>query len=180
MKAVINIKIIDRIRRKLFNRDNLICAATFIGTFLFFISIRMFVVDIVQVNGQSMYPTYLGNEILLVDKLDNSFEYGDIIIFKSHDKKNRNYIKRIIGTPNDHIVISNGEVFINDKKLDEEYLSDDCITEGDIDMIVPDGEYYVMGDNRQNSKDSRSLGFIKADDILGKISKTIIKKKTSN
>ena len=79
------------------------------------------------------------------------------------------YIKRIIGSPNERITIKNGQVYINDELLIEPYL-DEVVTYGDTDMVIPDGYYFVMGDNRTDSRDSREekIGVISKDDINGK------------
>ena len=85
----------------------------------------------------------------------------------------RSYIKRVIGLPGDHIYISeNGEVYINDKLLEEPYLVDGLktpITGNYYDIQIPEGYYFVMGDNREGSKDSRELGLIPAEKIEGKV-----------
>ncbi|MEG0578226.1 MAG: signal peptidase I, partial [Bacilli bacterium] len=76
--------------------------------------------------------------------------------------------KRVISLPGEHIVIKDGEVFIDGKKLNENYLHG-VNTDGNIDMIVPQNHIFTMGDNRPNSGDSREIGTINIDDVIGKV-----------
>lgn len=131
----------------------------------------------VLVDGSSMFPTLKGKDYLIVNKLMYKLdkpEREDIIVAKSklldENNKNKKIVKRIIGLPNEHIVIEDGYLYINDKKLEEEYLND-FHTIGNVDIIVPNNEIFVLGDNRSNSMDSRdsSVGTIKISDIVGKV-----------
>lgn len=131
----------------------------------------------VLVDGSSMFPTLRDKDYLIVNKLMYKLdkpEREDIIVAKSklldENNKNKKIVKRIIGLPNEHIVIEDGYVYINDKKLEEEYLND-FHTIGNVDIIVPNNEIFVLGDNRFNSMDSRysSVGTIKISDIVGKV-----------
>lgn len=130
------------------------------------------------VKNYSMSPTLEENDFLIV----NRFLYkrglpkrGDIVVFKSNLKtdtgKEKLLIKRIIALPGDKISILDGQVFINDRKIEENYIAGDY-TEGYIDIIVPEDEVFVMGDNRGNSLDSRDdiLGLVKFNTIMGKAS----------
>ncbi|WP_443082215.1 signal peptidase I [Terrisporobacter sp.] len=130
------------------------------------------------VSGQSMYPTLENKDYLIVNKLAYNRELpnrGDIIVFKTSlidDERNekKNLVKRIIALPGDHLVIEDNEVYINEKLLKEDYLTG-VYTYGDIDMIVPANEIFTMGDNRENSDDSRKdyIGTISLDDIVGEV-----------
>ena len=131
----------------------------------------------VLVDGSSMFPTLKDKDYLIVNKLMYKLdkpEREDIIVVKSklldENNKNKKIVKRIIGLPSDHVVIEDGYVYINDKKLEEEYLND-FQTIGNVDIIVPNNEIFVLGDNRSNSMDSRdsSVGTIKISDIVGKV-----------
>lgn len=136
----------------------------------------------VLVDGSSMFPTLKDKDYLIVNKfmykLDEP-EREDIIVAKSklldENNKNKKIVKIIIGLPNDHVVIKDGYVYVNDKKLDEEYL-DNFYTMGNIDIIVPNDEIFVLGDNRSNSRDSRdsSIGTIEISDIIGKVAIRIL------
>lgn len=130
------------------------------------------------VQGSSMYPTLQEKDYLIINRVaynSKAPEKGDIIVFKTNllqdNGKKKDLVKRVIALPGDHIKISNNEVYINGKLLDEDYLSQTVITEGDIDTTIPEGYIFVMGDNRQNSMDSRDqeVGLVSMDDIMGKV-----------
>lgn len=145
------------------------------------VTVSIFVQPIL-VDGSSMFPTLKDKDYLIVNKfmykLDEP-EREDIIVAKSklldENNKNKKIVKRIIGLSNDHVVIKDGYVYVNDKKLDEEYL-DNFYTMGNIDIIVPNDEIFVLGDNRSNSRDSRdsSIGTIEISDIIGKVAIRIL------
>ena len=137
-----------------------------------------FIVQPTMVSGQSMYPTLANNDYLFINKLayesDNP-KRGDIIVFKtelidSKSSKKKKLVKRVIALPGEHIVIKNNEVYINGELFNENYI-ENVYTSGDIDMIVPKNNVFVMGDNRANSWDSRSIeiGTISLNDIVGKV-----------
>ena len=135
--------------------------------------LRAYVFDITKVIGSSMEPNLNNGDNLFTTKVNYYFEdpeRGDIVIIDAPDKNNEYYVKRIIGLPNEEIKIQNGLVYIDGVLLDEEYLDSIGITSGDIHMIIEDGAYFVMGDNRGNSHDSRddSVGTILKDQIRGK------------
>jgi len=118
------------------------------------------------VSGESMNHTLQNADYLIMNKMaysgDSTPEYGDIVVFnggKDH------LIKRIIGKPGDNIVIESGEVYRNGEKLKEPYI--DEATPGELDVIVTDGAYFVLGDNRDNSMDSRTIGAIPEEYITG-------------
>jgi len=94
-------------------------------------------------------------------------ERGDVIVFRYPRDPSRDFIKRVIAVPGDTVSIHDGQVTVNGKLLEEEYL--DETTRGDLDnTVVPDGSYFVLGDNRSNSSDSRSWGFVPEENIIGK------------
>jgi len=133
--------------------------------------VRIYVFDITQVDGLSMYPTLNNKDDLLHIKITYLFsepQRGDIVVFDAPDEAGEDYVKRIIGLPNEKITINRGMVYINGKLLDEPYL-DGVYTEGDINTVIPDGFYFVMGDNREISRDSRydEVGLISIDSIHG-------------
>ena len=135
--------------------------------------IRAYVFDITKVEGLSMYPTLADNDNLITSKITyllSEPERGDIIVFDAPDTAGEDYVKRIIGLPNEEITIERGMVYINGELLDEPYLNG-VYTEGDIKMVIPDGFYFVMGDNRDISRDSRisDVGVISIDQIHGKV-----------
>ena len=118
--------------------------------------------------GSSMEPNIKDGDILLLNKFKYRFldiKRGDIIAFSHEDT---NYmVKRVIGLPGETLEYKNQELYINDKKVEEDYLDDDVVME-DIDKVtIPSDSYYVLGDNRAHSTDSREFGFIKKNQILG-------------
>ena len=152
--------------------------------FLFAWGIRFFLLTPVVVDGASMMPTFEDGDKVVVDKIGPRLtEYNrfDVIVFEVD--KDVNYIKRIIGIPGDHISYENDELFINKKRYDEPYLetykkelqdngtlTEDFTLEQYLDeIVVPDGFFFVLGDNRRNSTDSRDprVGFVSSDKVLG-------------
>lgn len=125
----------------------------------------------VIVHGSSMEPNLQDGDYLLVSKQADTFnepERGEIVIFPVEDE-NKLYIKRVIGLPGDVISIHDGSVYINGVEDEREYTLDGY-TNGDIeDIVVPDGEVFVLGDNRLNSIDSREIGTQEIDDVKGKV-----------
>ena len=116
-----------------------------------------------------MTPTLYNGEILLLKKYDKKLERFDIVVLNYEDDK---LIKRIIGLPGEHVYYKDSNLYINDEKLEEEFLPDNLKFD-DFDnvligkSIIPDNSYLVLGDNRNNSTDSRIIGFIDKEDILG-------------
>lgn len=136
---------------------------------LFFISFMP-----VKVIGHSMENTIKEGDIYIVNKLEYLFknpEYKDIVLIKSYKNNEQYYIiKRVIGVPGDIIVIEDNKVYVNDELLIEEYIKDDInLTKKRIEIKLED-EIFVMGDNRAQSRDSRSkmVGAINVDRVVGK------------
>lgn len=144
----------------------------------FFLVVYVFFFRPFQVSGQSMFPTFHDKEYVLTNLIIMQFENpkrGDVIVFKSPTDEEKDFIKRVIGVPNDTVAVRGGRVYVNDLQLDEsKYLSTDVYTatgsfmrEGQ-HVIVPEDQYFVVGDNRPHSSDSREWGFIKKSAIIGK------------
>lgn len=131
--------------------------------------IRTFLVTLVRVDGTSMDPTLKNNDIIVLKKYDKKYQYGDIVILNYMDTK---LVKRIIGLPGEHIKVANGKLYVNGKKVDDPYsqLTNDFYLENLGYDKIPKGYYFVMGDNRKASSDSRMIGLIKESDILGTVS----------
>ena len=130
-----------------------------------------FIGQVTVVRGASMEPTLHDNERLIADKISYRFEKperGEIIIFKPPlAEVKRKYIKRIIGIPGDEIEIANGEIYTNGKKLEEPYVKNKSY--GNMPpTIIPDDSFFVLGDNRPNSSDSRYWGFVPRKNVVGK------------
>ena len=125
--------------------------------------------------GQSMEPTLNSGEKVLVNRLVyevKSPQYGDLIVFKPNGNVNAHYhIKRVVGRPGDTVTIESGRVFVNGEPLDEKVRTESMTYAGLAEEGVTLGtdEYFVLGDNRNNSEDSRSadIGNVKKEDILG-------------
>lgn len=131
-----------------------------------------------QVSGSSMYPTFKDQEYILTDKISYRFgqpKYEDVVVFKSPKNPDIDFIKRIIGLPGDKIKVQNGKVYRNNEMLPETYLPENIYTSPNYflteskEIVVPDGDIFVMGDNRPGSSDSREFGPIKKDEIIGKV-----------
>jgi len=129
------------------------------------------------VSGDSMEPTLNNNNYLIVRKSflrEKKYEKGDIVIFhtavRNNLKDEKDLVKRIIAVPGDEIKIENNHVYINDQIIQEIYLKKDK-TGGSLKMIVDEENYFVMGDNRKVSLDSResSIGLVNQAEILGEV-----------
>ena len=145
---------------------------------LLYILFLLFIITnfrIIRVSGISMKPTLDVDDLLLVFKYPKRYipkpKHGMIVSFKSPSNPNHNYVKRIIGLPEDEIRIEDGRVFLNGAELKEDYIKEDSITSPgywDSEWTVLEGHVFVLGDNRQagGSSDSRSFGYIKISDII--------------
>ncbi len=136
--------------------------------------LMVYVVSITQVVGDSMSPTLDNQEVLILNKAKYRFtdvKRGDIIAFTYEDTKY--LIKRVIGLPGDHISIIDNKVYINGRYYAEDYLKDVDTPDFDLQDLgyneVPEGMYFVLGDNRDNSLDSRKIGLVSKEDIIGEI-----------
>jgi len=135
----------------------------------------IFLVQTVHVMGQSMEPTLQNDDFLIASKISyrlHAPQRGDIVVFRPSTDPAHDYIKRIIGIPGDHLRIVNAQVFINGRQLKEAYLNEawtsfNTWNNGE-EQVVPPDSYFVMGDNRNHSTDSRYLGYQKKDQFLGK------------
>lgn len=128
--------------------------------------VRSYIITPVRVNGSSMDPTLKNNEIVLLKKYDKHYERFDIVIFDYHDEK---LVKRIIGLPGETVRYKDGKLYINQHVVSDviDYdMPDFSIKELGYD-VIPTDYYFVLGDNRGNSLDSRVIGLIHKDDILG-------------
>lgn len=142
--------------------------------------IRYFLFQPFIVKGESMVPNFKPGDYLIVNEISYRFsspQRGDVIVFDYPKDKSQRFIKRIIGLPNETVEIKDGKVTIYDKNsfvLKEEYLSEGLKTEGDIKAVLGPDEYFVLGDNRSYSYDSRSWGTVPRNYIIGKASLRIL------
>lgn len=127
------------------------------------ILVRTFIATPVRVNGSSMYPTLKGNEIMLLNKLGHINRF-DIVVLKI-DGREDNLIKRIIGLPGETVEIKDNDIYINDKKIDDKYGYG--VTYNIDKVTLKKDEYFILGDNRKISLDSRVFGTIHKDEIKG-------------
>ena len=121
-----------------------------------------------RVENISMETSFTEGELLMVNKLNYKFsepQRGDVVIFKSPVDANKDYIKRMIGLPGDHIMMSDGELYINDELIEEPWLHEPFEYSGEWD--VPENEYFVLGDNRNHSSDSHVWGFVPKANLIG-------------
>jgi signal peptidase I len=146
-------------------------------TLLIFLVLR-FAVQNYRVDGQSMEPSLHDQEYILVDKAAYLFhppERGDVIVFEYPLDPQVDYVKRIIAIPGDTITIVGETVKVDGVTLNEPYINKDDLFNpfGPIEnRVVEPGEYFVMGDNRGNSSDSREWGFVPRQNIIGKAALT--------
>lgn len=124
--------------------------------------VHFFIVSISIIDGVSMEPSLKSGEIMAVDRFQDLFgtlHQGDIVTLKfPGDPEHRKYVKRLIGLPGDTVKIASGEVYINNQKLNESYLAKGTYTTPDLNRVLKNDEYFVLGDNRYNSNDSRIWG----------------------
>lgn len=153
-------------------------ALIFLVTLAVFFTINTFFFENDIVNGNSMYPTLQNNERIIVNKispqLGRDYRYGDIVTIDGNKLLNhvgdRYLVKRIIGLPGDHVQIKEDHVYINGTLLEETYISSDVITEQAgffDDVTLSEEQYYVLGDNREHSGDSRYFGPVPRRALLG-------------
>lgn len=134
--------------------------------------IRMFLFEIILVDGSSMEPTLYDRNRVFVNKIGYLIgepQHGDVIIFKTPEGNQSNYVKRLIGLPGDRIRIENGIVYLNNQPLDEPYIADPPYNDY-AEATVPEGTFFALGDNRNDSKDSRDfrIGFVPRENLVGK------------
>lgn len=140
------------------------------------IVIRFFAAEPHKVSGNSMLPNFHNGDYIITNKLSLRFgppERSQVIILQNPRNPNEDFIKRVIALPNEHIKVSEGKVYINNQELQEPYLPSGLKTQGGAflgeneEITIPDNQYFVMGDNRGGSSDSREWGPIKLNLIIG-------------
>ncbi len=167
------IKTVSKFRKNLENLWDLVKFALI--ALLIVIPIRMFIAQPFVVSGESMFPTFHDGEYLIVDELSYILrepQRGEVIIFRYPGDTKRFFIKRIIGMPNEEIIIDNGKIKIinNENKngfnLEEPYINENFNTA--TSFKTKSNEYFVMGDNRNRSSDSRTWGMLPEKLIIGR------------
>ena len=170
-----------------------------INIFVMAIVLALVIVQFIRptrVDGLSMYPTLDNNDYLIINRISRytGVDRGDIVVFDSSmeinsmnkekstfkkvidfvlqdDSNTKDLVKRVIAVGGDHLQISNNEVRVNGKLLDERYISEGNVTEGDMDLVVPKGHVFCMGDNRMRSLDSRysEVGYVPENKLIGTV-----------
>ena len=144
---------------------------------LIVVPIRYFVFQPFFVRGQSMEPNFYNGDYLIVDELSYQFrapERGEVVVFKYPNDTTQRYIKRIVGLPGETIAVNSGKVFIYEAgsplALDElAYLPQTTQTQGNTKITLGKDEYFVLGDNRSLSADSRAWGTLPEKDLIGRV-----------
>lgn len=133
--------------------------------------IRYFLVQPFYVEGASMEPNFYNKEYLIIDEISYRFNdpvRGEVIILKNPQDRKFYFIKRVVALPGEKVAVLNGRVFINDKQLSETYIKN--FSNDDYGPVtLADDEYFVLGDNRSNSSDSRYFGPLKRTDVIGRV-----------
>ena len=142
------------------------------------IPIRYFLIQPFYVKGASMEPSFYDHEYLVIDEISYRFdepERGDIVVFRYPNDPSQFFIKRVIGLPGERVVIGSGQVTIHEvgstegKFLDETAYLGSAVTVGNKDVILKADEFFLMGDNRSASLDSRVFGAVPGDFIVGRV-----------
>lgn len=143
---------------------------TVLLTLLIYVIVRTFLFENYRVVGHSMLPTLEDDQFLIVNKLGYRLyepQRGDIVVFVDPRTPNRKLIKRVIGLPGEVIELRHGQVYVDQRLLDEPYIAA-FGRYSEPPMPIPEGQYYVLGDNRNNSSDSHNWGMLPEDKIVGK------------
>jgi len=136
------------------------------------VPIRVFIFEPFIVKGNSMEPNFRQGDYLIIDKLSFLFRQpkrGEVVVFNYPLNPRQRFIKRIIALPGEKIEMKDGKVKINEQYLKEEYLSNSIQTTDDLDIVVPQNQYFVLGDNRFSSLDSRQWGTLPKSNIIGRV-----------
>lgn len=146
--------------------------------FGFVFLVRMFLFAPIVVEGPSMLPTLHDRDQMIVNKITYTIgepKRFDIVVF--HAPEQKDFIKRVIGLPGEHVAVKNNTLYIDGEAVEEDFLNDQIFTNDfrleDLEEgyeEVPEGHLFVLGDNRSNSTDSRMIGVVSMDDVVGKAS----------
>jgi signal peptidase I len=135
------------------------------------VPIRYFLIQPFFVKGASMEPNFLDGDYLIIDEISYRFETpqrGEVIIFRYPLEPSQFFIKRIIGLPGEKVEVQDGKIFINGSELDESEYLQGTTTVGNVEVRLEDDEYFVLGDNRNASSDSRKWGEVDKKLIIGR------------
>lgn len=141
------------------------------------VMIYLFIMSPQEISGRSMEPSFYNGEYILTNKIEYKFKEpsrGDVVIFKSPKNKDIDYIKRIIALPGERVSLRSGVLYVNNHEVIEPYLESGVYTFGGSYLnegatkTIPAGKYFVVGDNRPHSSDSRDFGPIAVEEFIGK------------
>lgn len=142
--------------------------STYLIIVLIVVLIRTFIITPVRVNGNSMKTTLFDREILLLTKGNRNIKRFDIIVLKFDGER---LVKRVVGLPGEHLKYVNNQLYVNDNLIEDSFSNSITISFDIKELgyeVIPDNHYFVLGDNRSESKDSRFFGMVDIDDIVGK------------
>jgi len=152
-----------------------------IVVFLMAFIIQRFVAQPFQVEGRSMEPSYHSGQLILIEKVSYLFhtpQRGDVVVFRYPNSPATDYIKRVVGLPGEKITITNGSVFIDGAQLGENYLPANTETflagsRSSYEVTLGSDEYFMLGDNRTQSSDSRDWGPLEKKYMIGRLAATL-------
>lgn len=136
------------------------------------IPVRYFLIQPFFVEGASMEPNFYNGQYLIIDEISYRLREparGEVIVFRYPANPSQHFIKRIIGLPNETVEFEDGQIFINNEVLDESTYSPGAASYGEVKYILGEDEYFVMGDNRGASSDSRQWGALPREYIVGRV-----------
>jgi len=144
---------------------------------LIIVPVRYFLIQPFYVKGASMEPSFYDHEYLIVDEISYRMgdpKRGDVVVFRYPEDRSQFFIKRVIGLPFETVVIKDGGITIKNQDnqegfiLNEELYLSNTYTQGTVDITLKAGEYYLLGDNRTSSLDSRVFGTVSRSDLIGR------------
>ena len=151
-------------------KQRIIVSIQFLGLIAVIILLFYMFMGISTVDGDSLYPTLRDKNVVFYKRMNSEFRQGDIVALKQPD--GTEYVKRVIAVAGDTVNIQGGEVYVNGEKVEiKDAIGATERKDGEVTypLTVGDKEVFVLGDNREVSKDSREFGLLKTDDIKGKI-----------
>ncbi len=153
--------------RRIHSRMDYVQFATFIG--MAYVLLNTFFFSLANVSGSSMNDNFFDQDDVIISHAMDNLTYGDVVVVQVESEY---FLKRVVGLPGDNVSIESGAVYVNGTALDEPYLGDVqtlCYGGINCDITLSETEYYVLGDNRTNSTDSRALGPIESDAFFGHV-----------